>query len=263
MIKQEALQYPCIVSDSPSIFPNYLILPEDGSIVTIGRESDNDICIDASHISRLHAEIRFNSRRNLEIRDVSRNGVSCGGQRIPQGEVVEIQTGNQIRLDFKNDLVLEILFRAVEKQYSANAVRSDGSPSFSYNQGGATEVFFLNENEYVDGVDDSRSSGSNSSSGGSGSYGNSGSKLNLGTQSDGNTKGLYSLAGNKSSSYRNREQNSLSVFSAVENKVSFAKRGRSLGIGLSSIKGYNFSPLVIAVTAALSALAVILAVLIF
>ena len=241
MTKKEDFQYPCVISNSPSISPSYLPLPEDGRIVTVGRESNNDIRINASHISRLHAEIRFNARGNLEIKDMGRNGVSCGGQRIPQGEVVEIQPDNQIRLDFKNDLVLEVLFRTKEKNYSAGAVNSDGTQTFSYNKGAVTEVFFLNEQEDADSTEDLQ--------------GDAG-KFNFKPKSDENTKGLFSLAGNKSLGYHNRGQNYFSVFSDLGKQVPLAK-------GVSSKKGYNFSPSVMAITAALSLLAIVTAVLIF
>ena len=248
-------QYPCIVSNSSSIFPHYLVLHKDGSKITIGREAVNDICINASHISRVHAEIMFNGRGNLEIKDVSRNGILYNGQKLPQDKPVELSIKNNIRLDFHDDLIIEILFHNPEnhnenhsKDTKKDAGKGDASAgSFDHStqnsapaKGNFTEIFFLNELEDIDNISDLHSNHN---------------ELNLKSKSVEYTRGQYGMAGNKSSSYHNREQNSFTVFSDSENTSS---------VDLGSFKTLFKVPLpTIATIIILSLVAIIIAVLIF
>lgn len=248
----EAFQYPCIISNSSSIFPNYLVLPKNGSIITIGREADNDICISSSHISRLHAEIMFNGRGNLEIKDVSRNGILHDGQKLPQDKAVELSTKKNIRLDFHDDFVLEILFynpedhsrdgnKGAHKVDSSNSSLDHNAQGAVPSKGNFTEIFFLNELEDIDNIHDSPDK-----AGG----------LNLQPKSDEYTRGQYSQAGNISSNYRNREQNSFSVFSDLGKNSSSVNHG-------STKTSFNIPLPIIVATVILSLITIIIAVLIF
>ena len=241
MAQQETFQYPCIVSSSPAISPNYLVLSKNSGVITVGREATNHICINAAHISRLHAEIKFNERGNLEVKDMSRNGIYCGGERLPQDKAVELTADNNARLDFKGGMVLEILFHSQDKQYSVTATDNDERES-NQRRKNVTEIFFLNEAEDIDNIDD---------------FFDSYDRLNFLPKDDEYTSGQYNLTGNKSACYRNQGQSSLSVFSDVGKKVSTTRHGAN------AKNEHKISPQVLVFTAVLSLLAIITAVLIF
>ncbi|MDR2337907.1 MAG: FHA domain-containing protein [Deltaproteobacteria bacterium] len=147
----EKLTYPCLVSNSQFIQPNYFILPSNGKSVIIGRDLTNDICIHAAHISRQHAEIKINAQGNLEIKDLSKNGVYYNKQRLPQDEVIELVPGNNIKLDFNNDLVVEILFKENKKNNILNESIDDTAHLEQADEpNSSTEIFFVKDVEPPD-----------------------------------------------------------------------------------------------------------------
>lgn len=59
-------------------------------IITIGRDDDADIRLNNPEISRRHANIRYGMFGKMEIRDLSLNGTSINGRRLPANKFVPV-----------------------------------------------------------------------------------------------------------------------------------------------------------------------------
>lgn len=59
-------------------------------ILTIGRGEDADIQLNQAEISRRHANIRYGMFGKMEIRDLSLNGTSINGRRLPPNKFVPV-----------------------------------------------------------------------------------------------------------------------------------------------------------------------------
>ena len=114
-------------------------LSEQGTVLTIGRGSDNDIVIDDPTVSRNHARVEYRDGRAL-IRDLgSANGVQINGGRVQEGA---LQPGSSIKLG-NSELVLSRKAPA-SSQASPEVLADDPIPSFDSGQGagsiGATVI---------------------------------------------------------------------------------------------------------------------------
>ncbi len=69
-----------------------------GDVATIGRATDNDICISDIGVSRHHAKLLKKDRKIFIVDLDSRHGVFIDGKKIAQGREVEIQRDSEIRV---------------------------------------------------------------------------------------------------------------------------------------------------------------------
>jgi pSer/pThr/pTyr-binding forkhead associated (FHA) protein len=71
---------------------------EQGKRVSIGRTKENDIAIDHTSVSKMHASLLLNSEAKLVVADTgSTNGTYLNGERIAYGKAIEIFTGDKLK----------------------------------------------------------------------------------------------------------------------------------------------------------------------
>ena len=71
---------------------------EQGKRLAIGRTKDNNIAIDHTSVSKMHASLLLNSEAKLVVADTgSTNGTYLNGERIAYGKAVEIFTGDKVK----------------------------------------------------------------------------------------------------------------------------------------------------------------------
>ena len=69
----------------------------DKQTVTLGRDSDNDIVIRSSKVSRRHAEFIMARHGKYELRDLdSANGTRINGSRLPGKKAITIKSGDML-----------------------------------------------------------------------------------------------------------------------------------------------------------------------
>ncbi len=113
-------RYPCIVSRSELMKPDRYPL-SIGRRVSIGRDPSNEIWFNASHVSRLHAELIFDLEPGLEqrsqvsITDHSSNGTFIDGNRLPP-DVPRILPEKLTVVDFSKGISFAICYSAEEEE---------------------------------------------------------------------------------------------------------------------------------------------------
>jgi hypothetical protein len=71
---------------------------EEGRRLSIGRTKDNDIAIDHTSVSKMHASLLLNSHAKLVIADTgSTNGTYLNDERIAYGKAIEISNSDRIK----------------------------------------------------------------------------------------------------------------------------------------------------------------------
>jgi pSer/pThr/pTyr-binding forkhead associated (FHA) protein len=71
---------------------------EQGRRLSIGRTKANDIAVDHSSVSKMHASIMLNSEGKLVIADTgSTNGTYLNDERIAYGKAIEIFDGDKVK----------------------------------------------------------------------------------------------------------------------------------------------------------------------
>jgi FHA domain len=74
-----------------------LILTPGGKRVNVGRGTDNDLYLNHTSVSKIHAALKMNSEGTLMVADTgSTNGTHINGLRIPYGEARPIVDGDVI-----------------------------------------------------------------------------------------------------------------------------------------------------------------------
>jgi pSer/pThr/pTyr-binding forkhead associated (FHA) protein len=74
-----------------------LVFVAGGRRLNVGRGTDNDIHLNHSSVSKVHAALKMDSRHNLVVADTgSTNGTHINGVRIPYGEARPIEEGDVI-----------------------------------------------------------------------------------------------------------------------------------------------------------------------
>lgn len=62
--------------------------------ILLGRAATNDVCLQHSSVSKLHARIRFNANWDMWVTDAeSRNGTTVGARRLGPGETIQLKEG--------------------------------------------------------------------------------------------------------------------------------------------------------------------------
>ena len=106
--------YPAVLSNSDLVKPvSFTFNP--GSRVTVGRDPASDIWVSAAHVSRTHAELRLLDDGDVEVVDVSTNGIMYNGQRLPANSPLRISHQLAV-LDLNAGVKLGICFSAADEE---------------------------------------------------------------------------------------------------------------------------------------------------
>ncbi|HEX8709640.1 MAG TPA: FHA domain-containing protein [Pyrinomonadaceae bacterium] len=74
-----------------------LVLTPGGRRISIGRGTDNDLCVNHGSISKIHAALVMNQQGTLLVADTgSTNGTFINGRRIGYGEARQIEEGDVV-----------------------------------------------------------------------------------------------------------------------------------------------------------------------
>jgi pSer/pThr/pTyr-binding forkhead associated (FHA) protein len=110
--------YPALVGNSDLVKPSRLALTVN-RLLTVGRDPASDVWIAAAHISRKHAEMRLTDDVQLEITDVSSNGIFCEGERLEKLSPVLLPAHSAV-LDFNAGIRLAVCFSADDEERFKN-----------------------------------------------------------------------------------------------------------------------------------------------
>ena len=110
---------------------------EDGKRLSVGRTKENDLAVDDTSVSKMHASLMMNSERQLVVADTgSTNGTFVDGERISYGKAVTFLAGQKMRLG-----TVELAFEVLEKPVMPEAELAH------------TEAFKIGEFEFTSKVD--------------------------------------------------------------------------------------------------------------
>ncbi len=88
-----------------------LALKPGGKRVSVGRVADNDLALNDTSVSKIHAALTMNNQATLLIADTgSTNGTYINGRRISYGEARQIEDGDVVGFGD-----VEVRFRKVER----------------------------------------------------------------------------------------------------------------------------------------------------
>lgn len=113
-------RYPCIVSRSELMKPERYPLSL-GRRISLGRDPSNEIWFNAVHVSRLHAELIFETdpvnleKNSVAITDFSSNGTSIDGIRLPS-EVSRTLPDKLTVVDLSKGITFAVCFNAEEEE---------------------------------------------------------------------------------------------------------------------------------------------------
>jgi len=94
---------------------------EQGKRLSIGRTKQNDIAIDHTSVSKMHASLLLNSEGKLVVADTgSTNGTYLNGKRIAYGKAIEIFGGDKVKFGAV-DVMLEFTPTTVAEEVSGDA----------------------------------------------------------------------------------------------------------------------------------------------
>lgn len=92
----------------------------EGKRLSVGRTKENDLSIDNSSVSKIHAALVMNAENDLQIADTgSTNGTFLNGQRMAYGKAYTIADGDKVRFG-----LVDILFHRLT-EVSENAYHND------------------------------------------------------------------------------------------------------------------------------------------
>jgi hypothetical protein len=75
----------------------HLVFKPGGKRLNVGRVSDNDLCLNHSSVSKIHAALVMNQQGTLLVADTgSTNGTFINGRRISYGEARQIEEGDVV-----------------------------------------------------------------------------------------------------------------------------------------------------------------------
>lgn len=107
---------------------------EQGQRLSIGRTNENDIAIDDTSVSKMHASLLLNSEGKLIVADTgSTNGTYLNGERIAYGKAIQMFAGDKLKFG-AIDVRLEFTLTPVPAA-SAEDARSTAAPTESYTVG--------------------------------------------------------------------------------------------------------------------------------
>lgn len=103
---------------------------EPGKRLSVGRTKENDIAIEHTSVSKMHASLLLNADAKLVVADTgSTNGTYLNGERIAYGKAIEIFTGDKLKFGAVD----------VELEYTPTEVLPD-APTQAYAAG---EIDFM------------------------------------------------------------------------------------------------------------------------
>ena len=84
--------------------------------ISIGRTKENDLAVDDTSVSKMHASLMLNTEGQLVVADTgSTNGTFVDGERISYGKAVTFSAGQKLKLG-SVELAFEILEQSVAKE---------------------------------------------------------------------------------------------------------------------------------------------------
>lgn len=83
--------------------------------ITLGRATNNDLCVDHASVSRFHAYLQLEASGQIMVYDAeSSNGTSCDGLPLPKGKGAVLRDGAFVSVgDVKLEFFLPATFEAV------------------------------------------------------------------------------------------------------------------------------------------------------
>jgi hypothetical protein len=99
--------------------------PLSAGVTTIGRDADNDVVIARDHVSRYHAEVRWDGACFLLTDAGSKNGTLLNGRRVCGTE--PLQNGDEITLPGRPGLTLAFAVTEATVTLGAPAVEPDAA----------------------------------------------------------------------------------------------------------------------------------------
>ncbi|MGB7210049.1 MAG: FHA domain-containing protein [Pyrinomonadaceae bacterium] len=110
---------------------------EDGKRLSVGRTKENDLAVDDTSVSKMHASLMMNAERHLVVADTgSTNGTFVDGERISYGKAVTFLADQKLRIG-----TVELAFEVLEKP-----IMPEAEPA-------PTEAFKVGEFEFTSKVD--------------------------------------------------------------------------------------------------------------
>ena len=89
---------------------------EQGRRMSIGRTKENDIVVDDTSVSKMHASLLLNSEGKLVVADTgSTNGTFLNEERIAYGKAIEIFAGDKLKFGAV-DVAMEFVPTKIEKE---------------------------------------------------------------------------------------------------------------------------------------------------
>lgn len=111
---------------------------EPGRRLSVGRTKENDIAIDHTSVSKLHASLLLNSEGKLVVADTgSTNGTYLNGERIAYGKAIEIFAGDKVKFGAVD---VDIIFAPEEPTVSPDAPTEAFAAGDIHISGRRTEV---------------------------------------------------------------------------------------------------------------------------
>ncbi len=101
---------------------------EDGKRLTLGRTKENDLTVDDTSVSKMHASLMLTADRHFVVADTgSTNGTFIDGERISYGKAVTFSGGQKLKLG-----TVELAFEIAEQTAAAEP---DLNPTEAYKVG--------------------------------------------------------------------------------------------------------------------------------
>lgn len=117
---------------------------EEGKRLSIGRTKENDIALDHTSVSKMHASLLLNNEAKLVVADTgSTNGTYLNGERIAYGKAIEIFAGDKLKF---GAIDVDLEFRA---EPPPPAVEEEVSPTDSTEPYIVGDLQFLKKTEVI------------------------------------------------------------------------------------------------------------------
>lgn len=132
-----------ISNDNPSVLSHSILVnPQCFEIVgrktlRIGRDPTSEIWVGGAHISRVHAEVRYADSQFLEVRDLSKNGCTLNGSKMPRDIWLEVKKSAE--LDLGEGVLLYICQDKLNKEMILSKLKAENKEP--------TDLTLLNKNK--------------------------------------------------------------------------------------------------------------------
>lgn len=116
--------------DMPSVISSSsLVQPQDyafliSKILRVGRDPTSDIWVGATHVSRLHLEIRYTEEGVFEVKDYSTNGSFLDGSKMPRE--IWLTTKGCAELDLGNNVLLYLCESKADRESAFKKLEEKG-----------------------------------------------------------------------------------------------------------------------------------------